>query len=80
MPTHVQQCAILFTRNSSLEPLDESGCMFPVGHQGPHQFRDPDGTLWQWETDWECDCDNCRQNDGDFCAVYWSLPNERAEP
>ena len=67
------RCGILFRQNSPVEPDDVSGCLLPVGHDGPHKFRDPNGEVWAWETDLECDCEHCRQADGDYCTIYWPL-------
>ena len=31
--------------------LDVDGCLLPKGHDGPHEFRNHDGQLYQWEYD-----------------------------
>ncbi len=51
--------------------VDSSGCLLAEGHQGPHEFKDDRGRLWQWETDMACDCEHCRTCDGDYCTTYW---------
>lgn len=50
---------------------DTKGCVLPVGHDGPHECRDEHGRAWNWEADLECDCEHCRQCDGDYCTIYW---------
>lgn len=31
--------------------VDYDGCLLPNGHDGPHEFRNHDGQLYQWEYD-----------------------------
>ncbi len=57
-------------------PRDMTGCLLPDNHEGPHEFRAEDGTIWQWETDFECDCSHCMKFEGDYCTIYWrKTPN-----
>jgi hypothetical protein len=69
----MRPCAVLFHVDFGYIPKDTQGCRLPDGHQGPHEFVDERGEVWQWETDWECDCDHCNQCEGDYCMLYWSL-------
>lgn len=55
-------------------PTDMHGCILPNGHGGPHEFVDPHGKHWLWETDLECTCWWCRRCEGDYCTVYWEKP------
>lgn len=64
-------CGVLFSNDLGGVPADDTGCRLQVGHDGPHEFIDASGKAWQWETDWECDCDHCREDDGDYCTIYW---------
>lgn len=50
---------------------DTSGCILPVGHDGPHLFIAKNGKKIHWETDLGCDCEHCRQANGDYCTTYW---------
>lgn len=52
---------------------DPFGCRLPCGHEGPHEFVSTEGEVFQWETDWDCDCEDCMSGEGDFCTVYWSV-------
>lgn len=65
-----RECGILFT-NDGLPPNDQHGCRLPVGHDCPHEFVDENGTLYRWETDWECNCEHCLSGEGDLCSTYW---------
>jgi len=65
-------CGILFDENFA-EPKDQSGCILPWGHDGPHEFTDPYGQHWRWETDLGCTCSHCMHGSGDFCATYWAI-------
>jgi hypothetical protein len=58
---------------------DDHGCVLPLGHKGPHEFIACDDTRWLWETDFECDCEECMKADGDSCILYWSKPAARAK-
>lgn len=76
----VRQCFILFPRYSSIEPKDVIGCHLPIGHDGPHEFVSTNGDTYRWETDWSCDCDECKKDDGDLCYLYWPvIPNPKME-
>lgn len=68
-------CGVLFT-NEGAGPHDTDGCCLPIGHTEPHEFTATNGIVYQWETDFECDCDHCRRCEGDYCTVYW----QRARP
>jgi hypothetical protein len=63
-------CGIQFS-GWGLGPKDKDGCRLPDGHAGPHEFISVTGTVYRWETDWECNCEHCRTNDGDYCSTYW---------
>jgi len=65
-------CSILFDAGyGGASPSDCEGCRLPSGHDGPHEFVDTTGVAWQWETDWECDCETCREGEGDYCSIFW---------
>lgn len=66
----MRECGLLFS-NDGCPPVDESGCRLPSGHDGPHEFTDPGGGVWLWETDWSCGCEHCLDDEGDLCTVYW---------
>lgn len=63
------KCGILFGGEPFIQ--DEHGCGLDCGHAGPHEFTDKSGDAYRWETDWDCDCEHCLRNDGDYCTVYW---------
>lgn len=66
-------CSIIHT-NYGVQPHDADGCLLPMGHDGPHEFADPSGQHWLWETDLECDCEWCMSLEGDYCTIYWRKP------
>jgi len=72
-------CAILFTAYAGGDPKDSNGCHRPSGHEGPHEFVADNGTMYQWETDWSCDCEHCQGDDGDWCTVYWPATTQGAQ-
>jgi hypothetical protein len=72
-----QVCGTILTNDSGVTPTDDNGCRLPSGHAGPHEFIAKDGLTYQWETDWECDCEHCRSGDGDYCTVYWTASEFR---
>lgn len=66
-------CGILFS-NYGAGPHDDTGCVMPERHAGPHEFVCRYGRRIRWETDWACDrCDEDRC-DGDWCAIWWEVP------
>lgn len=73
MPGNHEPCGILHGSDGPYPP-DRHGCVLPDGHDGPHEFIDPDGQHWLWETDMECDCDHCMRCEGDYCTIYWRKP------
>jgi len=64
-------CGILFSNDVYVVPDDPEGCLLPHGHEGPHEFRQANGKIWQWETDWSCNCEHCQEGEGDYCTIYW---------
>jgi hypothetical protein len=62
-------CGVL--HGTTLQPHDDDGCLLPMFHEGPHEFRDREGELWRWETDLFCGCDWCMRAEGDYCTTYW---------
>lgn len=50
---------------------DEHGCYLPDGHHGPHEFKDVQGCIWNWETDFSCRCEHCLKVQGDYCTTIW---------
>ncbi len=67
----MRECGILFSNDMGGVPDDATGCQLVSGHDGPHEFSDAKGKVWQWETDWACDCEHCQECGGDYCAIYW---------
>ena len=65
-------CAIIHAYDDRIAQ-DTTGCCLPVGHPGPHEFVTAQGRRYQWETDFDCDCDHCKQADGDYCTTYWEV-------
>lgn len=63
-------CGIIFS-TEGYGPRDPYGCRLDANHTGPHEFVAGCGTAYQWETDWECDCDHCMKCEGDYCSIYW---------
>lgn len=68
-------CGIIYT--DAVGVKDPCGCRLPCGHQGPHEFVSEEGELFQWETDWDCDCEDCLSGEGDFCTVYWRVAQDK---
>ena len=62
-------CGIINSDTAGVQ--DMSGCELPDGHAGPHEFKDKHGKSWQWETDFDCQCEHCLQYEGDYCTTYW---------
>lgn len=67
-------CALI----APMGPLrtDETGCILPSDHEGPHRCTDNHGNSWEWETDWSCECDN--SCDGDWCILMWEVEPQNA--
>lgn len=68
----VLPCGTLFSTEGG-GPYDIDGCRLPDGHAGPHEFVTPTGVVYRWETDWDCTCEECMREDGDYCSVYWQV-------
>lgn len=64
------KCDILFP-DYGPGPKDSSGCHLEAGHTTPHEFVSTSGATYRWETDWACDCETCRSDDGNWCVLYW---------
>lgn len=81
MPGQLGECGVLFTARSSVEPDDVSGCRLNRGHDGPHEFVSPDSSVFQWETDEDCDCADCNSDEpDDWCMVYWKVNSDTFLP
>lgn len=66
-----RQCGVLFPSRSPVEPTDFDGCVLPTGHVGEHEFIGADLLRYGWETDMECECEECRSDNVDeWCNVY----------
>lgn len=64
-------CGIMFPHFGGCELTDKSGCVLHSGHVGPHRFQAEDGQIYDWENDYECDCEDCRSEDSeDWCVIY----------
>lgn len=70
-------CGILFPSYGH-GPKDEQGCHLEVGHDGPHEFIAKNGDTYRWETDWGCDCEECKSGD-DWCTIYWKHEQQKGE-
>lgn len=69
-----ETCSVIFSRFDA-RFNDENGCVLDSGHIGPHKFID-DKKVVTWETDYECDCDDCKSDDcNDWCILY-SITNQ----
>ena len=69
-----RRCAVLFPRRDAVSLTDFDGCVLPNGHLGPHKFLASDLLMYEWETDMECDCEDCRSDEvDDWCIVYRSI-------
>lgn len=70
-------CGILFSRRDDIN--DATGCLRTDPHYSePHLCRDADGVEWEWETDHECDCEDCQSDEMDsWCLVYWRVDKPR---
>lgn len=70
-------CAILFPRRDGVSPEDCNGCVLPNGHHGPHEFVASNGIRYFWETDMDCDCEECLSDEPDnWCIVYWAITSK----
>jgi hypothetical protein len=76
--SNVHVCGTVFVCEMG-GPEDNHGCRRPSGHSGPHEFVEKRGTVYRWETDWQCDCEHCLSCDGDFCTVYWTANEDDEE-
>lgn len=77
----MRECRILFSNDLGGGPTDDTGCQLPSGHDGPHEFSDLGGKVWQWETDWSCCCEHCRDDESDQCSFYWpKKPGNAVKP
>ena len=65
-------CGVIFF-NDVFPPHDNTGCLKPEGHAGPHEFISQDDRHYAWETDWSCTCSECLSDDGEMCAIYWEV-------
>ena len=55
-----------------------TGCTKPVGHDGPHDSTLKDGSVIEWETDWECEC--CIEEEiPDMCFVWKKKDEGKAQ-
>ena len=64
-------CGVIFPRNHPCGPFDNDGCRLKHGHDGRHEFVDKNGKIIEWETDFECNCADCQNEDANFwCIVY----------
>lgn len=71
------RCAIIFTPFGGCEPVDDQGCIRELGHDGPHLFKGDDGKMWNWETDYGCNCEECKSDDcTEWCKLYWEAKDE----
>lgn len=59
---------------------DETGCLLPEGHKGPHQCNTKYTGFIAWEIDWDCGCADCRTDDiDDMCITYENIDQIKAE-
>lgn len=65
------RCDVIHDSGSGCGPVDDRGCCLADGHDGPHEFKDREGKIWNWEIDLECECDHCLRCEGDYCTTYW---------
>lgn len=75
----IASCGII---HSDCDPtiVDSHGCIFPIGHVGPHEFVTLDARHFQWETDLACECEHCMKAQGDYCTTYWEVSNTPVGP
>jgi hypothetical protein len=73
--TSTQLTCDILHGNDNLQPVDNDGCILADNHSGPHEFIDPSGQHWLWETDLSCECDHCLQCEGDYCTTHWRKPH-----
>jgi hypothetical protein len=71
-PEYVSQ--MTFALND--DELSLAECINPYGHFGPHRFKTPDGTIWEWEYDYSCGCESCLEDEDGMCAILWDVKNE----
>lgn len=63
-------CGTYFNRDRN-DFYDETGCLLPQGHNGPHRCKEKHGRIVEWEYDFDCGCDDCKTDDfSDMCIVY----------
>lgn len=52
-----------------------TGCTKELSHDGPHNAVLEDGTVIEWETDWDCEC--CVDEEiPDMCFTWKEIPDE----
>lgn len=52
-------------------------CIMPRGHHTPHRFKTPDGKMWDWEYDYSCGCESCREDDDGMCCLLNEVKSDR---
>lgn len=63
-------CGILFPRMHTHSVIDTTGCYLPHAHFGSHEFK-IENKIIQWETDFDCDCEDCQSDEpDDWCILY----------
>mgnify|MGYP001569838721 CR=1 FL=1 len=74
-------CGIIPPRRENIigDRLDEylGECIREKHNFGPHVLRTPEGKLFAWEDDMECDC--CKPTEDDRCYTYWEINESEFE-
>lgn len=61
-------CGTVFSRGDF---TDQTGCLLPEGHEGPHLCKSKYNGFVEWEYDFDCNCPDCLTDDiNDMCIVY----------
>lgn len=63
--SEIESCGVILIGED-----DEIGCLEPMGHVGPHIFKNKYGKWIAWEDDAHCSCQSCLSDMEDNCAVW----------
>lgn len=67
----MKTCGVLSNDTAIVGGSEWRGCIRKVGHDGPHLIQREGGAYVAYETNFLCNCPNCRSGESDYrCEVY----------